>query len=216
MLSGVHVGLIDGGVGDAFAGSLVGTRRLPGVAGDRTAHGAQVARCVLEHCPAARLSVAQVFDVRREASVEAVLEALQWLRAQGVQLVNMSFGMASASPRLAQACREAARAGVVLVASAPARGGAAFPAAFADCIGVTGDARCAPGEVSWLATPAADFGTHALVEPGRAERGGGASIAAARMSGLLAAMLAAGARADALRGCLQRQASYRGPERRHG
>jgi hypothetical protein len=215
MLSDVHVGLIDSGIGEAFAASVVAIRRPPGAAADRLGHGSQIARCVLEHCPSARLSIAQVFDRSREASVDAVLDALQWLAGQGVQLINMSFGMAAASPRLARACRDAALAGIVLVAAAPARGGAAFPAALDECIAVTGDARCAPGEVSWLATPAADFGTHPLVEPGRPEHGGGASIATARLSGLLAAMLAAGVAPEDLRAQLQRHARHVGPERRH-
>lgn len=215
MLTPVRVGLIDSGVGGAFAEAVVAVRSLTGVAGDRLGHGSQIAGCVLEHCPSARLLVAQVFDEGREATVDAVLEALAWLVGERAQLINMSFGMGQASPRLGEACRAAARAGVVLVAAAPARGGPVFPAAFDECIAVTGDARCAPGEVSWLATPTAEFGTHSLLDARNPLRGGGASIAAAHMSGMLATLLEAGVETRDLRAELAGRARYLGPERRH-
>lgn len=217
MLKPVRVGLIDGGVDASFAGAVAAVRDFAGAAagGDRNGHGSQVAAGVLAHCPSARLLVARIFDRDREAGVDAVLAALAWLLDEGAQLVNMSFGMDRASPRLADACRAAADAGAVLVAAAPARGAPAFPAAFAECIAVSGDARCAPGEVSRLATAAADFGTHPLLDARDPRRGGGASIAAARMSGMLASRLAAGADARHLRVELERCARYFGPERRH-
>ncbi|CAI07351.1 hypothetical protein ebA2226 [Aromatoleum aromaticum EbN1] len=80
---------------------------------------------------------------------------------------------------------------------------------------MSGDARCAPGEVSWLATSSADFGTHPFCDPQRPDRAGGASMAAGRMSGLLAGLLEAGSEADDVRTELQRRAAYVGPERRH-
>ncbi len=215
MTHAVRVGLIDGALdlsqGDAVY-AVFGNEPLR--AGER-GHGSQIARCVLAHAPQARLAVAQVFGCSRETTVDAVLDGLYWLIGQGVQLINMSFGMPAASPRLAQACRDAADAGVVLVASTPARGAPVYPAAFAHCIAVTGDARCAPGDVTWLATAAADFGTHALIEPGHPERGGGASIATARMSGLVAALLAQGVPPGDLRTRLEQAAIHVGPERRH-
>lgn len=214
MLRPVRVGLIDGGVGGDLADVVVATRLLTSATGDSTGHGSQIASCVLEHCPSAELLVAQVFGRSREAPVDAVLDGLEWLVGQGAQLVNMSFGMAKASARLASACRVAAQAGVILVASAPARGGVAFPASLDECIAVTGDARCAPGEVSWLGTAAADFGTHPFCDPRNPDGGGGASIAAARMSGLLGSLLEAGADAADVRHEMRRRAAYSGPERR--
>jgi hypothetical protein len=215
-MSGVfRVGVLDGALDRAMGDVVDAAWGVAPLAGDGAGHGSAIARCLLAHAPRARLAVAQIFVDGREATVDAVLDGLYWLIGQRVQLINMSFGMATASPRLAQACGDAARAGVVLVASAPARGARVFPAAFGDCIAVTGDARCAPGEVSWLDTPAADFGTHALIEPGRPERGGGASIATARMSGLIGAMLSAGTPAARVRESLRRAAVHVGAERRH-
>lgn len=213
--NGPRVGVIDGAL-DAVArtGMDAVFDRAP-AARDDGRHGAQVARVLREHCPSARLHWAAVFDHRREAAVACVVDALYWLAGQGVQLINMSFGMQAPSRRLAAACAELAADGVLLVASAPARGAPVHPAAFAGCLAVTGDARCAPGEVSWLDTPAAEFGCHPLVHAGRPELGGGASIAAARMSGLLAALLAEGHEAGALRERLRARARYLGPERRH-
>jgi hypothetical protein len=177
-LKSVRVGLIDSRVGNSFDPAVIAVRSFPGACDDYLEHGDQVAACVLQHCPAASLLVAGVFNWRREARIDAVVDSLAWLVDEGAQLINMSLGMSQPSPRLAQACRATAEAGVVLVAAAPARGGVIFPAAFDECIAVSGDARCAPGEVSWLATETADFGTHPVLEPGNPRRGGGASIAA--------------------------------------
>ncbi|MDY0057126.1 MAG: S8 family serine peptidase [Methyloversatilis sp.] len=215
MTHAVRVGLIDGALDLSQGDAVYAAFGDEPLRADERGHGSQIARCVLAHAPQARLAVAQVFGRSRETTVDAVLDGLYWLIGQGVQLINMSFGMPAASPRLAQACRDAADAGVVLVASAPARGAPVYPAAFAHCIAVTGDARCAPGDVTWLATAAADFGTHPLIEPGHPERGGGASIATARMSGLVAAMLQAGVAPGELSTRLQRAAIHVGPERRH-
>jgi hypothetical protein len=215
MTHAVRVGLIDGALDLSQGDAVYAAFGDEPLRAEERGHGSQIARCVLAHAPQARLAVAQVFGRSRETTVDAVLDGLYWLIGQGVQLINMSFGMPAASPRLAQACGDAADAGVVLVASAPARGAPTYPAAFAHCIAVTGDARCAPGDVTWLATAAADFGTHPLIEPGHPERGGGASIATARMSGLIAAMLQAGVAPGELSTRLQQAAIHVGPERRH-
>jgi len=214
-LKSVRVGLIDSGIGERFGSAVIATRSFSGACDDDLEHGDQVAACVLQHCPAACLLVANVFNRRREACIDAIVDSLAWLVDEGAQLVNMSFGMPQASPRLAHACRVAAEAGVVLVAAAAARGNIAFPAAFDGCIAVSGDARCAPGEVSWRPTGTADFGTHPFLDPGNPLHGGGASIATARLSGMLAARLETGAAAAGLRAELEHRARYIGPERRY-
>ena len=211
----VKVGLIDGPVGTGLAHAVLASSDPQALQSGEGGHGRQVACALLEHCPTAGLLLAPVFDRTREAEVGRVVDALHWLAAQGAQLINLSFSMAVPSRRLASACAEVATQGVLLVASAPARGAPVYPAAFADCIAVTGDARCAPGEVSWLSTAAADFGTHPLIRPGRPDLGGGASIATARMSGLLAALLEEGHAPHTLRARLQSMALHIGPERRH-
>ncbi len=151
-----------------------------------------MARLVLEGLPTARLLSAQVFHEALDASVADVAQAIAWLAAQRVDVINMSFGLRARSPALEAACRQAHEACVLLVASAPARGGAVYPAAFESCIAVSDDARCRAGEVSWLGLQGAGFGTHPFLERDSAARGGGASYAAARFSGLVGALLARG------------------------
>lgn len=215
MLKSVRVGLLDSRVAGAPTDAVVATHRLTDAHTDQMLHGSQVASCVLQHCPSASLLVAEVFDYRREATVDVVLEGMAWLMKEGVQLINMSFGISNVSQRLARACREAVSNGVVLVASTPSCGGMVYPAAFDECIAATGDARCAPGETSWLASASADFGTHPFLEPDNPRAGGGASIAAARISGLIATKLELGVASWDLRSEMRRCARYVGPERRH-
>ena len=86
------------------------------------AHGTHVARLVLEGLPTARLLSAQVFHDALDASAADVAQAIAWLAAQRVDVINMSFGLRARSPALEAACRQAHEAGV-LPAPAPARGG---------------------------------------------------------------------------------------------
>lgn len=215
----VRVGLIDSGVSTEQARHVDDERRFVGARGNRgrahpdlLGHGSQVAQCVLEHCTGARLVVAQIFGIGREAEVDCVSEAIDWLVREHVQIINMSFGIAGPNAGLERACREAAGRGVVLVASSPARGLRVFPAGYEECIAVSGDARCAPGEYSWLDSETADFGTHPMLIANCPDCGGGASIAAARMSGLVSGLLMSGAAAANVRQLLQRSAHYIGPE----
>ena len=100
---------------------------------------------------------------------------------------------------------------MVLVAAAPARGGPVYPAGYPGVLRVCGDARCGPGEWSHLATAQADFGA---CPDGPDGRPGGASLAAARFSALLAGALVTEQDADMAVSALIRRAAYHGPERR--
>lgn len=216
----VRVGIVDGPLAAPLWPSVEASARFGGgdsEVADRAAlaHGSHVARLVLEGSPSARLLGAQVFHDGLEAGVGDVADAIHWLTAQRVDVINLSFGLRERSAALEAACEAAQAAGVLLVAAAPSRGGAVYPAAYRGCIAVSGDARCRPGDVSWLGLPGADFGTHALLEPGNAARGGGASIAAARLSGLIAALLARGVAASEMRPRLVLMAAWMGPEKRY-
>lgn len=217
----VRVGIVDGPLAAPLWPCVEASARFGG--GDESApnraalaHGSHVARLVLEASPSARLLSAQVFHEGLEAGVGDVVAAIDWLTAQRVDVINLSFGLRERSAALEAACEAAQAAGVLLVAAAPSRGGVVYPAAYRSCIGVSGDARCRPGEVSWLGLDGADFGTHALLEPGNAARGGGASIAAARMSGLVAGLLGQGVAAEEVRSRLYLKAAWMGPEKRYG
>jgi hypothetical protein len=218
----IRIGLIDGGVGSALSDAVAAAadfgapvRAAPIRAAAALTHGTNVARLVLEGLPSAQLLSARVFHERLDANVEDVVAAVAWLLDQGVDLINMSFGLRKPSAALEHACWVAREAGVLLVAAAPARGGPVFPAACRACIAVSGDARCQPGEVSWLGIEGVDFGTHPFLEPGSAAHGGGASYATARFTGLVSALLAQGMPSQAVRTHLFLESAWAGAEQRH-
>jgi hypothetical protein len=216
-MSTILAGVIDSGVAAGFPG-LVAARRFDAGGGaqavdDRLGHGTAVARLLLEHGDAPGLLVAQVFAQAQHCSPAQLAAALEWLVESGAALVNLSIGLREASARLRCACERAEAAGVVLVASAPARGAPVYPAAYAQCIAVSGDARCADNEISWLGSTNADFGAHPFLVP-NASHSGGASYAAARVSGRIARLLAAGTPANGIAASLRAQCRYHGPERR--
>lgn len=180
---------------------------------DELGHGTAIAQLVVARCQQAELVLARIFGRRRAAAVGQVVAALDWLVEQRVQIINLSLGLAEPSPGLAAACQRAADAGVILVAASPARGRPTLPAAYPVCLAVSGDARCRPGEISWLGTTQAEFGAHPLLD-GDGPPVGGASYATARVSGMIAALLAEGCPAARIREALKLQASHLGPERR--
>jgi hypothetical protein len=221
----VLVGLLDSGVaselGDCVAVQIAfvlgdGERieRRP-ASPDAIGHGSSVARTILAAAPTARIASAQVFHRRMEAPPAVVAAALGWVVEQGARLVNMSFGVRSDRDVLRAACAAAQAAGAILLAAAPARGPAVFPAAYPGVIRVSGDARCAPGDVSFLGSAQADFGACPQTSDGRVR---GASAAVAQLTGRAAAFLAERPEADAaaVARFLETAARHRGPERRGG
>ncbi len=226
MTRDLRVGIVDSGVSVGGGLSIeAGRRFLPGPDGsvetaegldDRLGHGTEVTRLIQTAAPTARLYHAQVFGPRFTTSPSLVAAGLDWLLLQGVDLINMSFGLRADRQVLRTACAAAAEQGVLLIAAAPAQGAACFPAAYPEVLSVTGDARCAPGAVSDLQGQQADFGTW-CASP---EQGGGviagASVAAAHFAGLAAGFLLRHSEADtaALRAHFEAAARHRGPERR--
>lgn len=215
-----RIGIVDSGISQALQHRVLDARFFgpeaqelePGE--DQLVHGSVLARLILEQCPQADLLVAQIFRHQRKATVGHVVDAIDWLVAGGAQLINMSFGLQQAPQALQQACQRARQAGVLLLASAPARGQPTYPAAFAECLAVSGDARCAVDEISWLNLAHVDFGGNPMIQPGAPEQGGGSSFACARVAGLAAAMLAEGHPAETIFGMLLQRARHVGPERR--
>jgi hypothetical protein len=167
----------------AVPGDGAGARMTPPVA-DPSGHGTQVAELVLAASPASRLLCAQVFCERRAISAAVVAAAIEWSLTQGARVINLSLGLREDYPSLRRACRQAHAAGALLVASAPARGGVVYPAAYPEVLAVTGDARCAAGGWS-LIEGVALIG--ASPQGARLNALGGASYAAARVSGMAAA-----------------------------
>ena len=187
------------------------------VSADALDHGSRVADILLHCAPQAELLVAQVFRERLTTTTAQVAAAIDWAVANGAQLINLSLGLREPRPVLAEACARAAAAGVVLCAAAPARGQAVYPAGFPGVLRVSGDARCAPGELAVIGTAEVDFGAHVRPLDGSLA-GAGASMACAWLSGHAARHLADGGGADTLRAWLVEQARYQGvddPRRRH-
>lgn len=222
MARAVTVGLIDSGLPSGVEAERVPIARgfrldaeREVVAGaavpDTLGHAGTVAQAVLAAAPDARFAVAQVFFDRLVTTAAQAAAALDWLGEEGAAVVNMSFGLAADRAVLREACARATARGIILVASAPARGDPVFPAAYPGIIRVTGDARCAPGELSALDGPRADFGA-----PVRAGSAAGASIGAAHVTGEIARYLSGGGdpRFDAVRAHLRGLCRYFGPERR--
>ncbi len=183
---------------------------------DPSGHGTQICRLIVQATSAGGqqpgLLVAQVFSAAKSSPAQ-LAAAIAWLVDAGAAVINLSVGLRTAASELRLACERAASAGVVLVASAPARGAPVYPAAYPQCIAVCGDARCTVDEISSLAGGNADFGAHPFAVPGDAASGG-ASFAAARLSARVAQLLAVGTRPQELLATLRAQARYHGAERR--
>ena len=206
----VVVGLLDGGVDAALSGQLEASRAfvdepVPG----RLGHGTAIAKIILHHAPEAPLLHARVFGERQRTTPELVAAGLDWLRDEGARIVNMSFGLRHDRMVLREAVARAHAVGMILVASVPARGAAAYPGGYPGVIRVSGDARCAPGDLSALGGDPADYGA---CPRDADDRLGGASFAAAHLTGLLARHLRATGRDP--RALLDRLARFHGRERR--
>ncbi len=226
----VRIGLLDSGVDAARVSHVIAERRFvrnqagqietgPARA-DQVGHGGALARIMWHHAPNAVLVNAQVFTRRHPVTAEVVAAGLDWLISQDVHLITLSFGLRADRPVLRTACAAACAAGAVLLASAPARGDPVYPAAYPGVIRITGDARCAVDEISWLNSAQADFGAHVRPLDAVGERdvpsAGGASFAVAHACGLLARDTAARKPRTTSQAIarLRQMARFCGPERR--
>ncbi len=226
MSNGIRIGILDSGVSQAstlpirsgcrfvMAGGG-GVERIDGL-DDRIGHGTEVTRLIHASVPQARLLHAQVFDERFLSTPMLVAHGLDWLVSHGAQLINMSFGLGADRAVIRTACRAASETGVLLIAAAPAQGEPCYPAAYPDVLAVTGDARCASGEVSDLQGRQADFGTWCSSPEQGGGPIGGASAAAAHFTGLAAQFLQArpGSGYKAVLAHFRATAVHIGPERR--
>lgn len=214
------IGVIDSGCSAQQADSLLGARRfwledgvlcegepLP----DALGHGSAVLARLRAESGGQPVLLAQVFAGQGSTSALQVAAGLLWLVEAGATVVNLSLGLRQDRPVLRLACAEAVAAGVLLCASSPARGEPVYPASYPGVIRVTGDARCAAGQWSWLDTPQADFGA-AVGAAGVA----GASLACAAFTGQVAALLREepGMTRQALLHWLEQHAAFVGPERK--
>lgn len=229
MSDSVVVGLLDSGIDPAlippdwprrsFILDIEGAvTSLDDGAPDRLGHGTDLARIILDGRPGISLVVARIFTDRFACTPAAAAAGLDWLVERGARIVNMSFGLSQDRAVLRESVERAIAAGSMLIAAAPARGHGVFPSAYGGVVRVSGDARCAPGEISVLGGGQADFGAcvGALTHDGGYEGTGGASYATGQFTGHAAAFLFANPDADkeGILKAMADMASYRGPERR--
>ncbi|WP_322615311.1 S8 family serine peptidase [Pseudomonas sp. BIC9C] len=224
MKSELRIGVVDSGHSAAQRGQVIAGRRFSlledGLAegdlrDDPLGHGSAVIEAIGRRAPSALFCVAQVFDQRGVTSALQIATAIDWLLTQDVRLINLSLGLRQDRSLLRAACAAAVARGVLLCASSPAQGEGVFPANYPQVLRVTGDARCAEQEWSWLDSAQADFaacvqGTY----PGQS----GASLGCAALTGHIAGFLAEqpGASNEQVIQWLREHARYRGPERRIG
>lgn len=175
---------------------------------DPTGHGTRIARVLTADRADVHLLLAQVFDRSARTSAEVVARAVDWCVAQEADLIHLSLGLTADRPVLAASISRALEAGVLVVASVPARGEVPYPAAYAGVIRATGDARCTPGQ--WSALDEATFGGTVTV-PG----GAGASVGAAHVTRELTLATGPCDWVTAL-ATLTARARWRGPESRTG
>lgn len=213
----VRVAVIDSGLDADFPGRVVARKVfVPGA--DPLPHGGVVARVIARRGAAVDFLDAQVFGDRLGTSVTAVTHAIRWAVENKAAVINLSLGLQADRPALAQAVAAAVAAGVILVAPVPARGGPVYPAAYPDVVRVTGDARCEPDDFTWLGEPGVDLA--ACARPPEADQGGpamgGASLAAAAVSGAVAAAVTQGVLPTraALLSHLQARCRFTGRERK--
>jgi hypothetical protein len=184
---------------------------------DPTGHGSRIAELLISG-PSVELLLGQVFTTSGPTSSAAVAAAIDWAVERRVGLIHLSLGLAGDRAILRLAVQRAIDAGCILVAAMPARGAPVYPAAYPGVIRATGDARCAPCELSALrpwffgGCPRLEVASH--VANGRtADRsGGGASIGAAWVTHAILQESPLAAPAAAL--ALTARAKYRGPERK--
>ena len=209
-MSAPLVGLLDSGVEATLSAHLRASRAfVDGTTPGPFGHGTAIARIIFHHAPHAALLDARVFGERQRTTPELVAAGLDWLRDEGARIVNMSFGLRHDRAVLRNGVAAAQTAGMILVASAPARGAMVYPGGYAGVIRVSGDARCGPDEISTLGGDPADYGACPNDADGRP---GGASFATAHVTGLLASHLSETACEP--RALLDRLARFYGRERR--
>jgi len=165
---------------------------------DRLGHGTTCAAEVLARAPAARILPVRVFDDRAATSPEALARAIAWAAARGAHVINLSLGSRREvdRPVIAAAVEAALAAGSLLVAAGPNAGPPTAPADLPGVIGIWPAPECRPGEFRPRSRDGVGLevrvGPRAVSLAGELRPGDGTSLAAAEVSGRIAALLAGG------------------------
>jgi hypothetical protein len=164
-------------VGAAFVSDARSVRHRDFVH-DETGHGTRIAGMLTGGAADVDLVLGQVFVGGSPTSAATVAAAIDWSVDLEADLVHLSLGLTADRAVLRDAVSRAVETGLLLVAALPARGQPVFPASYPGVIAATGDARCAPGELSHLDSQLFG-GCPRLDVEDQSSRTGGASIGAA-------------------------------------
>ena len=163
---------------------------------DTTGHGTAIAAVIRHVAPEADLFALKIFNGALATTPDVLEGALSYALQAGARVVNLSLGMEAApnAPSLHGICRDAARGGIILVASARnSANGGSVPASYDEVIGVKGDGRL--GEDTLMYRPGGPCECLASPWPRslpglpRERNFRGNSFAAARVSGAIACLL---------------------------
>ncbi len=131
------IGTIAGGVG--LCALADGGIQREGDFSDQAGHGTACAGIIRKLAPEAELYGIRIFDESLTTDGQSLVAAIAWAIEEGMDVVNLSLGTidpASKRP-LAEICRKAVAANLILVGSQHNEGLESYPAELADVIGVT-------------------------------------------------------------------------------
>jgi subtilisin len=147
MGKGVKVAVIDTGISRShrdLRGQVKGGTNI--VKGRMGGHGTHVAgtiaaamnnRGIVGVAPDAQLYDVRAFKADGSAKLSDIIEGIDWSIRNGMDVINMSFGMPEPSQALARAISRARKRGITMVASAGNNGGALeYPARYSGVVSV--------------------------------------------------------------------------------
>lgn len=180
----LKVGVIDSGLPSSYGFSVFAAQDFTNASSttDQLGHGTAITN-IIGCNKSVEIVSARVFHDKLVCTPSQVAEAIQWLISMNVDLINMSFGLRNDRSVLRDSCEQALNNQIMLVAAAPSQGEPVYPSNYKGMIRATGDARCKPGEISWLNSSQADFGGYS----GRPHFGpAGASVGCASITASIA------------------------------
>lgn len=146
---GIRVGVLDTGISRKhpdLKGQVKGGVVLAGPGAGKNGHGTHVAgtiaaimnnKGIVGVAPAVELYDIRVFGADGSAQAADIVDGINWAIENKMHIMNMSFGTSEDSPAIRHAVSQAAKAGIVMVASAGNNGGAIeYPAAYRQVISV--------------------------------------------------------------------------------
>jgi subtilisin len=207
---GIKVAVIDTGIssrhpdlrgqvkGRVTIAKNLGTREIDGhgthVAGTIAAVANQ--KGIVGVAPDVELYDVRAFGPGGTATIADIVEGINWAVENQMNIINMSFGTSENNLALRHAVKEAARAGIILVASAGNNGGALeYPAAYKEVVAVgaidkNNQLASFSSRGSGLDVVAPGVGIKSTWLNGSYRVLDGTSMAAAHITGLYALMLA--------------------------